>query len=146
MKHFFGAIRSHGWRNINPTPERFESALTTLLVNSLSSVHSHGANCEEDQCNALHALVVTKSCEAATTGDIFLDIINEITLTPLEEKTQPQVMGPLKYVSGYFFKKSKNISPAKFVRVISTAKRKMILLKQGNIPVVVGFPALAQFF
>lgn len=108
IENFFGAIRSHGCRNTNPTPERFESALTTLLVNNLSSVHAPGANCEEDQCNALHALVVTKSSEAATTGDISLDIVNEITFTPIEEKSQPQIMGPLQYVAGYVLKKSKN--------------------------------------
>lgn len=31
-----------------------------------------------------------------------VEIVTEITLTPLEEKSQPQIMGPLHYVSGYF--------------------------------------------
>lgn len=80
IENFFGAIRSHGCRNTNPTPERFESALTTLLVNSLSSVHGPGANCEEDQCNALHALVVTKSSEATKSSVVPGACVSQVSL------------------------------------------------------------------
>lgn len=49
IENFFGAIRSHGCRNTNPTPEKFEGAFTTLLINNFSSVHTPaGANCEKD--------------------------------------------------------------------------------------------------
>jgi len=41
----FGAIRSHGVRNINPTTIQFVSSFKTLLINNFSSVKSIG-NCE----------------------------------------------------------------------------------------------------
>lgn len=41
----FGAIRSHGVRNINPTTIQFVSSFKTLLINNFSSIKSLG-NCE----------------------------------------------------------------------------------------------------
>ncbi|KAJ2938504.1 hypothetical protein O0L34_g12999 [Tuta absoluta] len=105
IENFFGAIRSHGCRNVNPTPEKFESAFTTLLVNSLSSVHAPGANCEVDPCNALHEVIITaKDCNYT---DCNLQNIPDITITPLEEKNDPRQIAGLQYVSGYFVKNAR---------------------------------------
>ena len=48
LENFFGAIRSHGCRNISPTPQGFEIAFASLLINNLTKTHSAGSNCEED--------------------------------------------------------------------------------------------------
>ncbi|KAJ8735757.1 hypothetical protein PYW07_007377 [Mythimna separata] len=106
IENFFGSIRSHGCRNVNPTPERFESAFTTLLVNSLSSVHAPGANCESDNCETLHEVLITSGGIKEQTN-CELSNIPDITFTPLEEKNDPRVIGGLQYVSGYFVKSAK---------------------------------------
>lgn len=106
IENFFGSIRSHGCRNVNPTPERFEAAFTTLLVNSLSSVHAPGANCEVDNCVTLHEVLITGGGSKAQTN-CELSNIPDITFTPLEEKNDPRVIGGLQYVSGYFVKSAK---------------------------------------
>lgn len=56
---FFGSIWSQGCRNVNPTPNGFEAAFSRLLINSLSSVHAPGTNCEADNCHALHEVLIT---------------------------------------------------------------------------------------
>lgn len=48
LENFFGMIRSHNRRNINPTCSNFESSFKTLLINNLTCKHSIGNNCEED--------------------------------------------------------------------------------------------------
>lgn len=48
LENFFGCIRSHGVRNVNPTCMQFRQSFAALLVNNLFSVHSPSANCEAD--------------------------------------------------------------------------------------------------
>lgn len=48
LENFFGMIRSHNRRNLNPTCSNFESSFKTLLINNLTGKHSIGNNCEED--------------------------------------------------------------------------------------------------
>lgn len=48
LENFFGMIRSHNRRNINPTCSNFESSFKTLLINNLTGKHSIGSNCEKD--------------------------------------------------------------------------------------------------
>lgn len=106
IENFFGSIRSHGYQNINPSPDKFESAFTTLLINSISSVHAPGANCETDNCFALSDIIITESdCKANIVCDI--EKIPDIIITPLEEKNDPRRIGALQYVSGYFLKSAK---------------------------------------
>lgn len=56
LENFFGCIRAHGVRNVNPTPASFISSFKTLVINNFSSVHSPGANCEEDSNISLNNL------------------------------------------------------------------------------------------
>ncbi len=44
----FGAIRSQGARNINPSCASFRAALKTLIINNFMLRQSPGSNCEED--------------------------------------------------------------------------------------------------
>ncbi|XP_011880898.1 PREDICTED: uncharacterized protein LOC105569228, partial [Vollenhovia emeryi] len=48
LENFFGMIRSHNNRNINPTCANFESSFKTLLINNLTSKRTVGGNCELD--------------------------------------------------------------------------------------------------
>jgi len=51
IENFFGSIRSHGVRNIKPTPAMFISSFKALLINNFTSSHSVGSNCENDDCD-----------------------------------------------------------------------------------------------
>lgn len=109
IENFFGSIRSHGCRNTNPTPERFQSAFAALLINSLSSVHAPGNNCEDDVATALHPLVV-ENCKSkeSQSVDFNYNMIEDIHLKNLDEKFENiQVKAGLQYCSGYFVKKAK---------------------------------------
>ncbi|CAG4958186.1 unnamed protein product [Colias eurytheme] len=106
IENFFGSIRSQGCRNVNPTPDGFEAAFSSLLINSLSSVHAPGANCEVDNCHALHVVLITSGgCKEQLNCE--LSEIPDIEFTPLEDKSDPRIVGGLQYVSGYFIKTAK---------------------------------------
>lgn len=49
-ENFFGNIRSHCVRNINPTCASFANSYKSLIINNFVSSHSPGANCERDDC------------------------------------------------------------------------------------------------
>ncbi|KAL0820225.1 hypothetical protein ABMA28_006146 [Loxostege sticticalis] len=107
LENFFGAVRSHGCRNTNPTCDQFESAYATLLINNLSSVHAQGKNCEMDFCNSLHNFIIDDAAKAPATCTFDAEIF-EFQHTPIEDKEQdPRIIAPIMYMSGYFVKKSK---------------------------------------
>ncbi|KAF9412455.1 hypothetical protein HW555_009058 [Spodoptera exigua] len=109
LENFFGAVRSQGCRNTNPTCDQFESAFTTLLINNISSVHTRG-NCEKDFCDALYSLTINENAETTSTCSSFdFSNIIEFNFTPIEIKERdPRIVGPLQYISGYFLKKIKS--------------------------------------
>nr|XP_012224936.1 PREDICTED: uncharacterized protein LOC105673674 [Linepithema humile] len=47
LENFFGMIRSHGRRNINPSCSQFCGSYKTLLINNLTSKRSMNSNCED---------------------------------------------------------------------------------------------------
>jgi len=51
IENFFGSIRSHGVRNIKPTCANFISSFKSIVINNLTSSHSIGSNCENDDCD-----------------------------------------------------------------------------------------------
>ncbi|CAK1598223.1 unnamed protein product [Parnassius mnemosyne] len=105
IENFFGAIRSHGCRNTNPTAERFESAYTSLLINNISSVHAPGANCEKDYCEVLYTLIID-DCQATVTSEV--ESIPTVQVTDLNEKKKdPRVLGAVQFVSGYFVRSAR---------------------------------------
>ncbi|CAG9090204.1 unnamed protein product [Plutella xylostella] len=99
IENFFGAIRSHGCRNTNPTPERFESAFTTLLINSLTSVHAPGGNCEKDLGEALLNFI-DEDCKGndVSSCEVLLTDILSIEVESMESKKDPKILAPLQYV------------------------------------------------
>ncbi|XP_063893678.1 uncharacterized protein LOC135117720 [Helicoverpa armigera] len=108
LENFFGAVRSQGCRNTNPTCDQFESAFATLLINNISSVHTRG-NCEKDFCDALHSLIINENAKTTSTCSSFdFAKIFDFNFTPLEVKeSDPRIIAPLQYMSGYFLKKIK---------------------------------------
>lgn len=53
LENFFGQIRQHGVRNINPTCSAFGPFFKTLIVNNFATVYSPGSNCEKDDCHSM---------------------------------------------------------------------------------------------
>lgn len=103
LENFFGAVRSHGCRNNNPTCDQFENSFATLLVNNLNSDHIRGKNCEGDFCEALHILLITKNSEAMSPENLdFSEFLNLSFLDIEELEKDPTIIAPLEYVNGYF--------------------------------------------
>lgn len=113
LENFFGSIRSHGYRNNNPTCAGFEVAFAALLINNLSSNHSPGANCEKDSATAFKSLkrlffekkdrpLGCAHCEVE-----YNHVFNENIITGLENKTDPRIKAELEYVTGYILRKTK---------------------------------------
>lgn len=74
LENFFGCIRAHGIRNVNPKPYSFIASSNTFLVNNYSSVHSPGANCEEDNNSSLNSLKKFLQEDSRVTQDIIEDL------------------------------------------------------------------------
>ena len=49
-------IRSHGGRNINPTPSQFQNSFKSLLINNLTCAKTVRGNCEDDNAMPLFSL------------------------------------------------------------------------------------------
>lgn len=56
LENFFGQIRSHAVRNVNPTPKQFEESFLTLIVNNMKSVSLTRGNCEISDSSLLSTL------------------------------------------------------------------------------------------
>lgn len=111
LENFFGAIRSHGCRNINPTPEGFEIAFTSLLISNLTGTHSPGHNCEIDSCSTLF-----KSMNDLFKQTKQKDMLQEVDLTYMQEniftdfnnkKSDPRILAQLEYVTGFLVRRKK---------------------------------------
>lgn len=111
LENFFGCIRSHGYRNISPTPSGFESAFASLLINNLSSSHSVGSNCEEDDCKIFQSMdyLLKKEDinELTEINEIDIDDINCEIIDFNEKKSNPKIISQLSYVTGYVIKQAK---------------------------------------
>lgn len=73
LENFFGCIRSHGIRNVNPTCASFVASFKTLVVNNFFSSHSVGSNCEEDESDGALDLLkqfVGSNAKTAITSDV----------------------------------------------------------------------------
>lgn len=56
LENFFGNVRQKGARFTNPTAAAFTPFYKSLLINNISTKHSKGSNCEEDNLNMLVTL------------------------------------------------------------------------------------------
>lgn len=102
LENFFGCIRAHGVRNVNPTPFSFISSFKTLVINNFSSVHSPGANCEEDVNSSLSSFKEFLKKDNQAPSNIIIEDLPQITVS---ENTSDLCSGNLKYVAGFVVKK-----------------------------------------
>ena len=67
LEIFFGNVRSDDFRSNKPTCFQFESIFKSLLITNLTSNHSPGFNCEEDEGHFL-----LRDCKSLLTGSGYL--------------------------------------------------------------------------
>ncbi|KAI4455465.1 hypothetical protein MML48_9g00002322 [Holotrichia oblita] len=125
LENFFGKIRQRGVRYTNPTCASFGAFYKSLLVNNLSSKHSVGSNCEDDNCNILITLQGTN-----TTTEEFSKIFHLPTsfdiLKPIEENALAYVAG---FISSKKIKLGKCIALAPIKKTNQTEKTKKSMSK-----------------
>ncbi|CAG9137825.1 unnamed protein product, partial [Plutella xylostella] len=113
LENFFGCVRSHGVRNVNPTCAGFEVAFAALLINNLSSNHSPGANCEKDKCVNIKSLrnifFENRVASSPVPTEIdFRHITSDDIIVGIQfKKNNPKVIAQLEYVAGYVLRKTK---------------------------------------
>lgn len=110
LENFFCNIRSNGVRNTSPTCSQFTGAFKTLLVNNLTSPHSVGANCEQDDNTALKPLESLLNCEfekEQATGTVNVgSVINEFYSSSNSNYYNSTSKEAKRYVAGYIVKKT----------------------------------------
>lgn len=107
VENFFGCIRSHGFRNVNPTCEAFINSFKSLLVNNFVSSHSPGANCEEDMHEgALNNLkcFLYPSTAVSDKNEENMAVPIEITKTFVFEENNFTQIQSHSYIAGYMAK------------------------------------------
>lgn len=110
LENFFGRIRSHGVRNVNPTCYSFICAYKSLIINNFSSCHSINANCEDDENSVLDNLkcLLTDSSEDNFEENTFDDSLVYNSNSPLEPIDNNAVIVTHSYIAGFLAKK-KNV-------------------------------------
>lgn len=103
LENFFGNIRSHGVRNVNPNCSSFINSFKTLIINNFLSPHSPSSNCEEDDSFTLNSL--KSFFRPVPTHDIPQFEISNVDI-PIFHKTQTTLekKGKLSYIAGYLAK------------------------------------------
>lgn len=102
LENFFECIHAHGIRNVNPTPYSFIASFKTLLVNNYSSVHSPGANCEDDNDSSLTSL---KRFLLEDVKIMEKDIIEDLPQLSVSSDMSSICSGNMKYVAGFVVRK-----------------------------------------
>ncbi|KAJ8915390.1 hypothetical protein NQ315_008277 [Exocentrus adspersus] len=105
IENFFGCIRSHGVRNINPTCYSFIGSYKTPIINNFSSSHSPCANCENYDGSILNSLQSLLSVD----GDNDNERENQATSaavdnTEFENVENTTVIATHSYIAGYIEK------------------------------------------
>lgn len=105
LENFFSCIRSHGFRNTNPTCSSFISSYKSLLINNLVSSHSVGANCEADDSigvlDNLQTFILGQKdtvCDHVQVPEAVFPQFSKVNRTFVENHTSA-------YVAGYVIKK-----------------------------------------
>lgn len=104
LENFFGLMRSHGSRNVNPSCSAFIAAFKTLVLNNFIAVKSVGTNCEADDSEgALLTLRELLQPEENQEPPTHIDInIPEPNFNIYESRISIQVSN---YVSGFVLNK-----------------------------------------
>lgn len=113
IENFFGSIRSHGVRNIKPTPANFIASFKALLINNLTSNYSVGSNCENDDCygtldNLKNFLYDEVTLEDST--QIPIEVHFEIPVIEVPSSNPQVTSGSRAYVAGWVVRKIKKLT------------------------------------
>lgn len=111
LENFFGSIRSHGVRNVNPNAASFINSFKSLIINNMLSNHSLNSNCEKDDLEGL-------------------DNLKTLLITPTEQ-IQPKVTFPEVTVEEYQPNHSSLLRKGKLTYVAGFVAKK--ILKQVKI-------------
>uniref|UniRef100_A0A1Y1KN14 THAP-type domain-containing protein n=1 Tax=Photinus pyralis TaxID=7054 RepID=A0A1Y1KN14_PHOPY len=113
LENFFGSVRSHGIRNINPSVHHFITSFKTLIINNFMSSHSMGQNCEEDvHVGALDTLRLCLEKDHPFTANVPVEAVHvELPAYLSHMKKSRVARGTIKYFTGYMVRKiKKNIN------------------------------------
>ncbi|KAJ8917056.1 hypothetical protein NQ315_012975 [Exocentrus adspersus] len=133
LENFFGMIRSHGVRNVNPTCISFMASFKTSLINNFTSLHSPGANCESDENSALNSLELflqqgTEESERnIAEPDLDDDLLEHCNTFKFSEESNDFIINTHSYIAGYVAKTLlKNIGNCQMCRnqLVSTTSSK----------------------
>ncbi|CAG9829804.1 unnamed protein product [Diabrotica balteata] len=105
LENFFGRIRSHGARYINPNATAFIHSFKSLIIMDFTSVHSPGFNCKDDNLNALDSLKHFINCEPISKNEPIK--IPDIQFSEFTPNNQIDILqkGCLRYIAGFVAKK-----------------------------------------
>lgn len=121
LENFFGLIRSHGRRNINPSCSQFCGSYKTLLINNFTARRSVGSNCENindgDLLFTLKQFVKNATCEIniteQTAEEDFLTESSQVKNIENMHKGYPLQESNRSYVAGWVVKKVLSITKFK---------------------------------
>lgn len=107
LENFFGCIRSHGARNVNPTCYAFTNSFKSLIVNNFVSPHSPGANCETDDAALLD--VLKSFIEDGSTTIDKSPVENDVEDVELSEEIDIEhdntIVNTYSYIAGFIARK-----------------------------------------
>ncbi|KAJ8916470.1 hypothetical protein NQ315_014688 [Exocentrus adspersus] len=109
LENFFGQIRQRGMRYTNPTCAAFTPLYKSLLVKDLTSSHSLGASCEDDESEILVTLQRFVSQGLPEDEEETCRIEFNLSACKLPEKLTVTESQVLKYVCGYLLKKAQTV-------------------------------------
>lgn len=126
LECFFGNIRSHGHRNINPDCFQFVLSFKTLLINNLTSIKSAG-NCESDNSELLDNLKQLLTYSPLSIYEEKADLINIPIIHDVYNYVSTMTDMNIEYVAGYL---ARNI--LKTVDNCKSCKKYLVTSKRTN--------------
>jgi hypothetical protein len=107
LENFFGSIRSHNFRNVNPTPCQFSGSFKSLLINNLMSRYSIRNNCEKDDADGLFENLLGFLKQTDDTPQNLDESISGVVSEDYLEDNLTSTNGKM-YTAGYVIRKISN--------------------------------------
>lgn len=107
LENYFGQMRQHRGRHINPMCSQFVESYKALLVRSICSVHSVASNCEETfETNLIQLkdLIAHNNKRDVNNYIESLPIYKQIAAIPSAKLARPLNKAAMSYISGFVAK------------------------------------------
>lgn len=121
LENYFGQVRQHRGRHVNPTCQQFQESYKALLIRNITGVHSVAANCEETYDTSLLQLKdllqskhITEGGSVPIADNPLMDRMIAENNDNLKGRLQKAVMG---YISGFIVKKVLKKFTCEFCRI-----------------------------